>query len=295
MNMKISTKVRPIHQLLPSAHSQMQWTLWFFIILSSLLILWIGYSTFERLGLFVGLLLTIALNFLIFIYGESPLLNFFRAEKFKGQDPWGLNLFIQQMSEKIEMPPPTLYIFESPSANGFTSGIPWKSPALALSSTLIKKLNDQERKTIITYLLVQMKTAESFWVGMASILANTLVGTAENLDKLWPVNFFFDQKQRPFLKLLAPWGWLLIRWTRPSHKYVSMDLLVSEILQDRRILAEVLWRLQGLAETIPLSVPACTSHLFIVNPESPEDPLFFERTHPSMKYRLEKLMGYYPI
>ena len=72
------------------------------------------------------------------------------------------------------------------------------------------------------------------------------------------------------------------------------DLQAAELIHDRFRLAEVLWRLEGLAQTQPLHPPPCSSHLFIVNPEGYRQKLLF-KSHPSIEVRLQKLMGYYPI
>lgn len=293
MEMKSKTKVHSLHQLLPTTDTEMQWTLWLFVVLSSFLILWFGYYFFERLGLFLGLLVSIALNLSFFVFGKSPLVYFFQAQHYKGQDPWGLNSMIADISRQLEMPAPQLFVFESPSANAFTSGIPWQGRLIGLSSSLIKKFSQEEKKAILVYLLVQIRFSENFWVGFSTMVTNTLVGIATTIDKYWPPNFFFEKRSKPLLSVVAPLGWFIIRWARPPRRYVYVDLLASEILQDRKTLSRVLWRLEGLALTSPLQVPPCSGHLFIVDPDSSSS--FFLKSHPSMKYRLEKLMGYYPI
>ncbi|RZJ24374.1 MAG: heat-shock protein, partial [Flavobacterium sp.] len=80
---------------------------------------------------------------------------------------------------------------------------------------------------------------------------------------------------------------------RLSHNFQN-DLQAAELLHDRFRLAEVLWKLEGLAQTQPMKAPPCSSHLFIVNPEGYNQRLFL-KSHPSIQVRLQKLMGYYPI
>jgi heat shock protein HtpX len=270
-------------------------SVWLFILSSSLVLLWSGYTLGEREGLFLGLIASVFLNLLVFIFGESNLIQFFSAEQVRGQDPWGLQDSLVNLSETIGMNVPTVYVFEHNSANGFTIGIPWKPSAIGLSTALLNKLNQQERHAVLGYLLIQINQSETFLYGVTTILVNALSGMAASIDRFWPVNFFFDKKQRPFLFLLSPLIWVLIKMVRTSKSYLKIDALACEILEDRKILAEVFWRLQGLAETCPMAIPPCSSHHFIVNPESQKRSFFYEKTHPPMKHRLEKLVGYYPI
>lgn len=270
-------------------------SIWLFIILTALLFLWAGYSLGERLGLFIGLLVAVGFHVLIFVFGDSKLIQFFKAEKVLGQDPWALQQTIADLAYNLEMEVPALYVFKSPSANAFSTGIPWRANALGLSTGLLEKLSSPEREAVLAFLLVQLRQTDNFTHGVVTMIANTLVGTAQQLDRLWPTNFFFSKKQKPFLLLFAPLGWAVIKFARHAKAYIQTDALASEILGQRQILSDVLWRLQGLAETQPMKVPPCTSHHFIVNPESQNEPYFFAKTHPSMKYRLEKLIGYYPV
>lgn len=270
-------------------------SVWLFTLASTLVLLWLGYSLYERVGLFFGLAIAVSLNALLFVFGDSNLVRFYKAKRVRGQDPWMLGEVLSRQSNQMNLSPPSIYIFDCLSANAFTIGIPWRPSAIGLSSGLLEKMSFKEREAIIAYLLVQIKLSETFFHGVVTILNNAITGLAQTLDKLWVINFFFDRKQRPVVWMLSPVSWLLTRLVRPPQSYFRMDAMTGEQLGNRSGLAHVLWRLQGLSETCPLEMPPSSSHHFIVNPESPSAPIFFERTHPPMKLRLERLVGFYPI
>ena len=64
---------------------------WLLIVVSSIAHLFVGYWLGQRLGLLLGFFAALFFNLIVFLYGESRLLSFFKAEPLKGQDAWGLN------------------------------------------------------------------------------------------------------------------------------------------------------------------------------------------------------------
>ncbi len=269
---------------------------WFFIIALCLSFLIIGYQLGDRLGLMAGLTMAVTLNILIFFYGEAHILNLLRVRISEGQDSWGLQPLIKDYTSKLSLKQqPRLYILESSAAVAFCMGITWRKPCICLSEGLLKRFSENDLRAVIAHQIGHIKRMETFGFGVTSILANTLVGLGQLLDQIWPPNFFLNKKRSPFLTLLSPLGWMIIRLVVRTKTYYENDALAAELVGNRRGLAEVLWRMEGLAQTQPLKIPPCTSHLFMVNPEGLEQKNLFLKFHPPMKDRLLKLVGYYPI
>ncbi|MNL27203.1 hypothetical protein D3C87_1487790 [compost metagenome] len=155
---------------------------------------------------------------------------------------------------------------------------------------MVQKLNQEELEAVVAHQLCHIRRLDSFTFSVSSTLANSICGIGVFLDS------FLPSKMRPFfMTLFSPLGWIIIKVVVGQKSFFENDLMASEIIEDRRKLGEVLWRLEGLAQTQPMSVPPCTNHLFIVNPEGFEQKNLFLKSHPSIKVRLQKLMGYYPI
>jgi heat shock protein HtpX len=128
------------------------------------------------------------------------------------------------------------------------------------------------------------------------MLANLSIAAGQILDHLWPVNIFKRQiAQRPFSNLLSPLAWTILRIAVRDKLYFQNDDLAVILIDDRRILAETLWKLEGLAMAEPLKIPACTSHFFIVNPQGLQEKNWFLLTHPKIDIRVKRLIGYYPL
>lgn len=270
---------------------------WIFILLSSLVLLLAGYELGERLGLLIGFLIAVALNFFVFFFGDSQILRSLQAQELKGQDPWGLLDLVQEYADHVGLVTPHVYLFPANSETAFCVNHTWRKGSLAFSTALLKNLSKEDLEAVVAYQVSALKKMDSFLFGMTSTLANAVIGAGRLLDHFWPPNYLLtaEQKQRPFLKLIAPLSWGLIKLSATHRIFYENDLLAAELIHDRFRLAEILWRLEGLAQTQPLKTPPCSSHLFIVNPEGDTQNYLFLKSHPTIQMRLQKLMGYYPI
>ncbi|MBX2987142.1 MAG: M48 family metalloprotease [Bdellovibrionaceae bacterium] len=264
---------------------------WLFLIALCFSLLLLGGRFGGRWGLLLGFLLALGVNALIFFLGESRILSHLQARILKGHDSWGLRDRIERLCRRLNLKMPHLYLMESDTATLFSLSFATRRPSLCVSSALLRKLSEDELDAVLTQQLCHLNRMESFGFGVASVLANTLMGVGEFLDGLWPPNFLLDRKQKPFLTLLSPLGWLIVRLSIRRGTFFENDRAAAELLQNRELLGETLWRLEGLAQARPLRIPPCTSHLFIVNPEGFRQKNFFLRSHPPLADRLRRLMG----
>jgi heat shock protein HtpX len=262
---------------------------WIFILASSFALLILGYQLGERLGLFIGFLLALALNFFVFYYGESRVLSKLDARRVKGQDAWGLLDKVQRLSEKLNMPAPAIYVTPHPSVNAFCVGHSWKRGSLGFTAGLLNTLTPDELEAAVAHQLCHIRRLDTFAFGVSSTIANSIVGLGQFMDSFMPYNLKF------FMPLFSPIGWTIIKTVVGEKSFYENDLMAAELLESRPQLGEVLWRMEGIAQTMPLEIPACTSHLFMVNPEGFHQKNLFLKSHPSIENRIQKLMGYYPI
>jgi heat shock protein HtpX len=270
---------------------------WIFIVASSLILLMLGYQLGERLGLMLGFLLAVALNFFVFFYGESRILARLNARELKGQDPWDVLPTVEKFCDHLGLEYPEVYVIPTDVETAFCVNHSWRKGSMALSSGLLKRFSPEDLEAVLAYQVCYLRKLDSFSAGVTFTLANAVIGLGQLLDNFWPPNYFLssNRKQKPFLKIMTPLGWFLVKLANSHRKFFENDLQASELIHDRFRMAEVLWRLEGLAQTQPLKAPPCSSHLFVVNPEGFRQKNYIFRSHPSIQKRLQKLMGYYPI
>lgn len=270
---------------------------WIFIVVSSLLLLMIGYQLGERLGLLLGFLLAVILNFFVFFYGESRILSSLRAQELKGQDPWGVLPIVRRFCDHLGLEYPEVYAIPTETETAFCVNHSWRKASIAISVGLLKRFSPEDLEAVIAYQVCYLQKLDSFGAGVTFTLANAVIGVGRLLDNFWPPNYFLssNKKQKPFSRILSPLGWVLVKLASGHRKFYENDLQASELIHDRFRMAEVLWKLEGLAQTQPLKAPPCSTHLFVVNPEGFRQKHLILRSHPTIQKRLQKLMGYYPI
>ncbi|MCX7978783.1 MAG: heat-shock protein [Bdellovibrionaceae bacterium] len=268
---------------------------WIFIFVTSLIFLLIGYQLAERLGLFVAFLLALGFNFALFFFGQPRLLKSFSSEILRGQDPWGLTDFVAEKSRELSVPEPEIRILDCESASAFVLNLIWHRPVLALTRGLLQRYSRQELEAAIVHRLCHLHNTSSAAFTISGILANAILRIGGSLDCLWIGNFFPGRPSSPFSTLLSPLAWLIVRLVTRDKTFFIVDEMSARIIDDRDRIGRLLWRLESESRVVPMSIPAGTGHLFIVNPErgKQRNPLLL--LQPATELRIRKLMGYYPL
>jgi heat shock protein HtpX len=271
---------------------------WIFIVATSLLFLIICSQLAGRLGLFLGLILALLFHTLIFIWGDGLLLRKFKLTPMRGQDPWSLNTKARHWISTHEIKIPAqidLFLLESELPTAFSFELPWKKPLIAVSTSLIKKLNQEEVDMVLLHQLCQLQHRQSLRFSILSLIANTIAQFAMALDQLWVPNSVFNRKQKPFLTLFSPFIALIIRISHSTQDQYVIDQHAAQLMGSREKLGRLLWKLEGWSLTHPMDIVPASSHLFIVNPERIRQKNNLLQFHPTTRHRLEKLVGSYPV
>jgi heat shock protein HtpX len=269
---------------------------WFFLIVMSLLTIFLGYKLMDRTGLLLGFFVSVIFNGLVISTGNSFLLKKLNAREVKGQDPWNLNERVEHWAEEVFIKAPKVFLIESKSAIAFSNGSPWGQSAICVSTSLLEKLTPAEVEAVLVHQVCHILRMDTLSFGAASIVANSLVALAEVLDLIWPfrrIKRFVNR--RPFHFLISPIAWTLIRLNIRESTFFENDDLASQILPDRKVLASALCKLESLSQARPLSIPDCSSHLFVVNPRGIREHNWFYMTHPRMSTRIKRMVGYEPL
>ena len=271
---------------------------WLFIITTSLFFLVICSQLAGRFGLLLGLAVALLFHTLIFIWGDGLLLRKFSLTPLLGQDPWHLNSKVQtwMKSEKLQLPDKVeLFLLDSDLPTAFSFELPWKKPMVAISNSLIKKLNQDEVEMILVHQLCQLQHRQTLRFAILSLLANTVAQASQFLDRIWIPNAVFGRKQKPFMSLFSPIISILVRVSHSTQDQYVIDQHAAQLIGSREKLGRLLWKLEGWSLTHPMDIVPATSHLFIVNPERIRQKNTLLQFHPATKDRLEKLVGSYPV
>lgn len=268
---------------------------WIFLALMCLFSLILGYKLGDRLGLLLAFLISTLFLYLL-VSSHHPLtLRQMHAKELEGQDPWNLNERVAHWAHKIGLPSPRVFIVDSPTALAFSVHHPWGWSAICVSTGLLDKLSPEEVEAVLSHQVCSLLRIDRFLFFAGTIVTNSLLGLGHLLDQMLQVPAWkpiaFLKNRKIFTSLLTPIAWFFVRLQIRDRSYFQNDDLAVQLLPQRKILAQVLWKLESLNQARPVEVPHCSSHLFMVNPRGLTETHWYYVTHPKMDLRLKRLIG----
>jgi heat shock protein HtpX len=254
---------------------------WLFLALLSLSHLFIGYQLADRLGLFVGLMLAIAFNVLLFTHTDTGLLSFFGAKQVLGRDSWRLLEKATAFARKAGLDKPRVYVAEHSTPFAFSLAHLGRTGSVCLSSSLLEKLTESEISAVLAHQICKIATLQNLSNGAATSVANTFLGLAQSLDSIPTL-----RTAKPFTRLMTPVAWLLLRVFMTERSFYDNDDQAAYIVDSHKTLATALWKIESYCETLPFQTLPCTEHLFIVGPAGNKR---------LTQARIRRLAGTYPL
>lgn len=269
-----------------------------FIVLAliSFLLLLIGQNLGGRQGLLFAFLFAVGLNSFIYYFSDIRILNMFKDKPIEGNDTWQINVMLRELTQKAKLPMPKVYSTTLPCPTAITIGKSWSQSYIIVSDKLLEKLNKEELKAVLALELAKIKRQDTLAMGMLSIFTSFWLNTSQTLDSIFFFHWLFKGKKLYFFTYLGlPILKGILHLTIHPATYYASDKFAAELLPNPKLLAEVIWRLESYASTIPLKVPLDTAHLFIVNP-LPKDGVYkWLRVQPDYNLRIQRLVGHFPI
>lgn len=273
---------------------------WALLALFSTMLLLVGHHFAGREGVLWALILSLGINCFIYFFAPQRALLLFKTNEVEGQDPWGIQLALNEIALKIRTPKPKILIVQSHTPQAAATARNGNNPHFILTAGLLELLNKNELKAVLAYLTAIVKRQETVGFTIAQVLADLILKITGIVDAIF--RWIIVEKNRPqsalsniSTRLVAPLVGFLIRLTTNEQSYNETDQLAASIIEDPHHLASALWKLESYSQTKPIQVPPSYSHMFIVNPLTKKSWTRYFHAQPSTKDRIKKIIGYYPI
>lgn len=273
---------------------------WSFLFIMSLTLVVLGHRFGGREGLLSALVFALGINSYIYFFEAHRVLAMFRGRILEGQDSYGLHEILRRLSLKARVPTPRLIIIPDLAPQAAVVGRGLTHGTVLITEGCLARFSRAEIEAIMAYQLACILSLNTLAFAVGSFLASTGLVFAEVCDA--GLRFLIVEKKNQnvvisqiFTRMFSPFiGFILRLSIRPSL-YKSADLLASQILDDPKILAQVLYKLDSYSHTLPFSSPLSTAHMFVVNPLTTSRWTHAFVTHPLPRERIRNLIGYYPI
>jgi heat shock protein HtpX len=263
----------------------------------TLFLLFVGQYFGGRNGMLIALAVAVAMNFISYFYSDKLALSMYRAQPATREQLPRVYSVVEQMTQRIGLPMPKIYVIPSESPNAFATGRNPAHASVAVTQGILNLLTDEELAGVLAHELGHVRNRDI----LTSSVAATLAGAVTILARF---GMFFGgggERDRDrggggmgalFMLILAPIAAMLIQlWISRTREYEA-DATGAHMTGNPYALASALQKLDTYSKRLPMGATASTAHLFIVAPLiSGASFANLFSTHPPIAKRIERLVG----
>lgn len=273
---------------------------WFFLGTLMIIIVVMGQTTGGREGLLWGVGIALSINSLIYFYTDLRLNHLFHGQRLEGEDPWQALATLKGLCKKARIPIPQLIVLEQSAPQSMVMGRHPKSARVIVTRGLLEEFNTTELKAVLAFHVAAIKRQDILAFTVASAFLDTLLTICRIFDGIFRILVGANKNRHStqshlFSVLCSPLAGFLLRLNVGQTNYLASDKMAAELCDDPQGLAKVLWKLSSYSLTRPLSIPASTAHLWMVNPLTNHGWARYFHVQPKVELRIRNLVGYYPI
>lgn len=272
-----------------------------FALMTGLTVILVGFgSSFGGpSGAILFLFIAGAMNFGMYWYSDRAVLRMYRAKILRPEDTPDLYKMVERLSQRANLPVPTLALAPSEQPNAFATGRNPANAVVCVTAGIVKMLPPRELEGVIAHELAHIKhrhmlvgTVAATMAGAIAMLASIarwgmLLGGLGGRD---------NRGENPLVMILmlivAPIAAVIVQMAISRQNEFQADATAAQMTGDPGGLASALRHIEGYAKQIPMAVNPAAAQLAIVNPLSgsrrpPLSGLF--STHPPTEERVARL------
>ena len=271
----------------------------FLLTLLTLLFVFIGQMLGGKSGMTVALVFAAIMNLTTYWFSDKIVLAMYRAQPVTESDNPRLHQLVRRTATNASLPMPKVYIIPTQTPNAFATGRNPKHAAVAVTSGILKTLDEDELEGVISHEMAHVRNRD---ILTGSIVA-TLAGAISMLAFMARFAAIFggyggrDGEGRGggigllLMAIVAPLAALMIQMAISRSREYAADQAGAKISHKPLSLANALKKLQHASRRIPLEAKPSTAHLFIVNPLSGKGMASLFSTHPPVEERVARLQN----
>ena len=242
-------------------------------------------------GLLIAVILAIAVNLFAWYNSDKMVLRMYGSKEVPRGHP--LYEMVADLSLNAQLPVPKVYEIQSDQPNAFATGRNPENAAVAATTGLLERLNQNEIAAVMAHELAHIKNRDT----TIMVVAATFAGAISMLANF--AMFFGGRRNNNMgfigliaMMILAPLAASLIQMAISRSREYIADRVGAEICGNPLWLASALKSIEGFATKIDnhgAERNPSTAHMFIINPlhAHAHDKLF--STHPSTANRITAL------
>ncbi len=266
--------------------------------LLTILLVWVGSLLGGRTGAIFAFIFAAVMNFSVYWFSDRIILKMYRAQEVTEAETPGLHRVVRELAQRGRLPMPKVYIIQNEAPNAFATGRNPQHAAVAVTTGIMKLLNEDELKGVLAHELSHIRHRDI----LIGTIAATIAGAISFIATMarWSAIFggFGDDKEGGgmahliavlVLTTLASFAAILIQLAISRSREYHADEGGGQLAGNPLYLASALAKLDAGAKRIPMQVNPSTAHMLIVNPLSGRGVQKLFSTHPPIEERIRRL------
>ncbi len=249
-----------------------------------------------RLGIIIGLLLSIGMNISSYFYSDKIALRSYNAKIVSEQESPNLHRIVGELANRAGIKKPRIAVIQSRDPNAFATGRNQNHAVVAVTTGILELLNEEELKGVISHEMGHIRNKDILISSVAATVAGMIVALAS-----WGryAVIFANTQDRGMdvfgtilLSILGPVAATIVQLAISRSREFKADATGAEICGNPLALASALRKLEFGTKQHPMNNAKSTdAHMFIVNPfgnaSNKLKNLF--STHPETSERIRRL------
>lgn len=260
------------------------------------LLVFAGAALGGQSGMVIAFALAIAMNMGAWWFSDRIALRMSGAREVRMDEAPALHRMVETLAARAGLPKPRVYVIETDAPNAFATGRSPAKGAVAVTTGIMRTLDDDELAGVIAHELAHIKHRDT----LISSVAATIAGAISMLANMaqWALIFGGlggnDDEEGGGLAgglvmiFLAPIMAVILQLAISRSREFTADAGGARIVGDPLPLARALHKLEAAAQRVPMPVNPAAAPLFIVNPLRGGLSGLFS-THPSTAQRIRRL------
>jgi len=252
-----------------------------------------------RNGLYIALMLAVAMNFFGYFFSDKLALSMYSAQPVTPTENPEVYArvfpIVQSLTQRMGLPMPKLWLIPDESPNAFATGRNAEHASVAFTAGVLRLMNDAELEGVVAHELGHVKNSDILTSSVAATLAAAITFLAR-------MAFWFggrrndDEEGSPWaglvMLIVAPIAAMLIQMAISRTREYAADETSAHVTHNPDELISALGKLDTWSKRIPMSdVNPATAHLFIIKPFSGASLMRMFSTHPSTEDRIARLQA----
>jgi heat shock protein HtpX len=266
--------------------------------LLSALFLGVGLLVGGRTGLIVAFGFALLMNLWTYWFSDKLALRMARAHEVRPEQEPRLHRMVEEVAGMAGLPKPRVCIVQNDSPNAFATGRNPKHAVVAVTTGIMRILNEDELKGVLAHEMGHIKNRDILISAIVATMASAVMFIA--FMARWALFLGAFNRLRGYgaavpialwivIIILAPIGAMLIRTAISRQREYGADETGARLSGRPLALASALRKLQMGAQMSPTRVSESTAHMYTVSPLRSDFMGKLFSTHPPVEERIARL------